>query len=446
LPTLLIIYPHWHPANLAGVHRPRLIGNYLPDFGWKVRVLTVEEQYFEETLDPDFHRTFSENFEVTRVRAKKVTKPRIIGDIGLRSMKYIKRKALEIIRTEKIDFVWIPIPSFYMALVGPYLYKRTGVPYGIDYIDPWVRDLTNQRNPRAILSQWIARMLEPKAVKKAALITGVNRKYYEAVLERNKLLDRKPHPVIEADFPYGFDPNDHKIILENIDYPWAKATSKASSLQHHGEGRGPVWLYTGAFLPNSHLFVDLLFKALAEIRQEKNGILENHQFWFIGTGPYPAKRITAYAADHGIQDQVFEIRERAPYLHTLNYQTAADTLMIIGSTEKHYTASKTYQSLLSRRPVFALLHHQSQALEVLKECKADTYAVGYDDRQSETDFLNAMKKVLWARIENNTWNPDLASLEKYSARESARKLSLALEEALEQSAVASRQSAVGSLQ
>lgn len=27
--TVLIIYPHWVPANLAGVQRPRLIVNYL---------------------------------------------------------------------------------------------------------------------------------------------------------------------------------------------------------------------------------------------------------------------------------------------------------------------------------------------------------------------------------------------------------------------------------
>ena len=46
--NMLIIYPHWPPSNLAGVHRARLISNFLPDFGWHPIVLTVKEIYYEE--------------------------------------------------------------------------------------------------------------------------------------------------------------------------------------------------------------------------------------------------------------------------------------------------------------------------------------------------------------------------------------------------------------
>ena len=50
---LLIVYPHWPPSNLAGVHRSRLIANFSREFGWDVTVLTVNESHYEETLDPD---------------------------------------------------------------------------------------------------------------------------------------------------------------------------------------------------------------------------------------------------------------------------------------------------------------------------------------------------------------------------------------------------------
>ena len=124
---VLIIYPHWHPANLAGVHRPRLIGNFLKSFGWTPRILTVQKEYFEETPDHDFKRTFSSDFEVTRVKALKNGKPRIIGDIGLRAFYQLYKKAREIIETEKIDFIWLPIPSFYNSLLGRLLYEKSQV-------------------------------------------------------------------------------------------------------------------------------------------------------------------------------------------------------------------------------------------------------------------------------------------------------------------------------
>ena len=47
LRKVLILYPHFPPSNLAGVHRPRLFAQHLPDFGWEPVVLTVDEKYYE---------------------------------------------------------------------------------------------------------------------------------------------------------------------------------------------------------------------------------------------------------------------------------------------------------------------------------------------------------------------------------------------------------------
>lgn len=417
LKKLLIIYPHWHPANLAGVHRPRLIGNYLKDFNWQPRVLTVQPQYFEEKPDPDFEKTFSPDFEVTRVKAIKVTKPRIVGDIGLRAFFHLYREAKQIIRKEAIDFIWLPIPSFYNALLGRLLYERCKVPYGIDYIDPWVRDLSNQRSARATISQWTARFLEPIAVKQASLISGVSYPYYQPVLKRNfpeTLKTQNPKLPVHVAMPYGFDPNDHKIKLENLVFPWGNNTNKK------------IWMYAGAFLPNSHVLMDAFFKGIANLRQ-KGKWDEDIQLWFIGTGLYPAKRITAYAKDHGIDDMVFEKRERYPFLQILNFLSAANTVMIIGSTEKHYTASKTYQSLLSERPVISIFHHESSAIKVMEDCNADQFTVRYKPNMTPDNIAKSFEKVLLKRLNEENWTPDLTALDQYSARESTRKLVEAIE-------------------
>lgn len=182
-----------------------------------------------------------------------------------------------------------------------------------------------------------------------------------------------------------------------------------------------IWLYAGAFLPNSHVLLNAFFQAIAELRQA--GQWDNSiQLWFIGTGLYPAKRITAYAQDHKINDIVFEDRDRYPFLQVLNFLAAADTVMIIGSTEKHYTASKTYQSLLSGRPVVSVFHHQSSAIKVMEDCKADAFTMRYKPVMNQQEMVNAFKAILIKRLQTDQWEPDLSALDQYSAKESARVL------------------------
>lgn len=465
--TILIIYPHWHPSNLAGVQRPRLIGNYLKNFDWTPRVLTVDENFYEDIADKDFEKIFSPDFIVTRVQAIPINKKqinavnglwhkilynilcvftinfrfRIFGDIVIRAFLPLLKEAQNIIKNEKIDFVWLPIPNFYNAILGRLLYEKTKVPYGIDYIDPWVRDISNQKNQRAVISQWIARWLEPIAIKKVSVISGVSTPYYAPAIERNfptiaQQLLNSSHPQINKStnrkithiaMPYGFDPNDHKIKLHNLIYPWNTNHIKTSSNTQIQTSKHPkIWLYAGAFLPNSHVLLDALFKSIAELRNEKRWD-ESIQLWFIGTGSYPAKRIKAYAMDHDIDDIVFENRERYPFLQVLNFLSAADTVMIIGSTEKHYTASKTYQSLLSKRPVFSIFHYESSAVKVMNDCKADQFTVRYKPEMSQEEIVLAFKKTIIRRLNDSIWQPDLSALEQYSARESARKLVEAIE-------------------
>lgn len=406
LKNILIPYGHWPPSNLAGVHRARLIGNFLTQLGYHPIVVTIKPEYYEEKLDHDMLKTVSPDIEVHHVDAKPVGKIRVIGDIGIRGFKPMKAKCLEIIQSRQIDFIWIPIPSFYSSLLGPELFKKTGVPYGIDYIDPWVRDISNIPGWRIKLSLMVAKYLEPKAVKHASLITGVSTPYYQAVLDRNF----KNKAIVHAGMPYGFDPNDHKIELPQVKPPW------------EDDDDVKPWVYAGAFLPNSYLFMDCFFEAIKRMRTK--GVWDEQiRLYFVGTGAYQHKSIAEYAQDHGIADIVKEDRSRYPFLHILQYLNRANTVMVIGSTEKHYTASKTYQSLLSEQPVFAMFHGESTATQVMEECKADRFTCRYMDGMEREKIIGETEKILQDRIEfDGSWKPDLKALDKYSALQSAKVL------------------------
>jgi hypothetical protein len=406
--TVLIIYPHWPPSNLAGVHRARLISNFLPDFDWHPIILTVHEDFYEEKLDVDFLKTVRSSTEVIKVKARPVNSSRrFIGDIGLRAFFQLRKKASQLLRDRKIDFIWVPIPSYYTTLMLPGLYKKYKTPYGIDYIDPWVkpRDVLGSFMSKAYVSNIVARLLEPYAVGKAALISGVDEAYYQPVLDRNF----KGKKVVHVGMPYGFDPKDHQIQLENVKLPWNKGEE--------------AYVYAGAFLPKSHLFLKSLFKVIAQLKANDNWIATK-KLYFLGTGTYPGKQIKEYAREYGIDELVVEKNERFPFLHILYFLNQAKGVIVLGSTEKHYTASKIFQSLLSQRPVFAIFHHQSSAVTILKESNSAQFLVEYYEGMQEGEVINKLgEKVEEFFLENkNNWRINLVVLDKYSSQESTKGL------------------------
>ncbi len=63
----------------------------------------------------------------------------------------------------------------------------------------------------------VARFLEPIAVKKASLITGVAESYYKGVMERNPLL---LHQAVVGAMPYGGEKTDHEKLSGLNIQPW----------------------------------------------------------------------------------------------------------------------------------------------------------------------------------------------------------------------------------
>ena len=388
--------------------RVRLMVNFLEEFGWEPIILAVHPKFYEEEKSEDLLKLVKDSIRVIHVDAKNASRIRLYGDIALRAFGNLKTKAIEIIKSEKIDCMWVPIPPFYTALIGRKVHEATGVPYVIDYIDPWVHEFpgSNKVFSRAKLASVVANYLEPIAVKKAAGFTGVSSAYYLPVFDRNPHLRGIPH----SGMPYGFDANDYNAKPNNSRLLWAD------------DGNVIPYIYAGAFLPNAHYFVDELFKIIASLKA--NGKLNPQvRFFFAGTGKTNLKSIADYAAAHGLQDIVFEKRERIPYLEVLNNLSNATGILAIGSTEMHYTASKIFQSILSKKPVFTVFHHQSTVINILKETNTGTYLVKYVEEEKEVDFELRLRQMFQSfLIEGNGWNPILEKMQKYSARSSAGSL------------------------
>lgn len=412
---ILIISPHYPPSNLAAVHRSRLFAQHLPSFGWEPIILAVHEDYYEETLDWNLHKLIPEGQRVEKVKAFKVTKPRLIGDIGLRGFFQLRKKAVEIIQQEKIDFVYIPIPSFYVSLIGPYVYKKTGVKYGIDYIDPWVHTFPGSDKifSRHWFSTKIAKFLEPIAIRKAALITGVADGYYKGVIERNQYLLKT---CFFGAMPYGGEKRDHDEVskLNIAPYLFEKKENKMQLV------------YAGAMLPKAYLPLEKIFESIAQ-----NLILfEGLEFHFIGTGSrpndYESYNIKPLAEKYGLwQSIVFEYPKRIPYLDVLIHLEKSDAVFILGSTEPHYTPSKVYQGVLSQKPIFAILHKDSSAARVIETANAGL--VFTFDGEQGVDFIAREFTTSYNNFKHFVANFTPSSVDKkifenYSAKEITKQL------------------------
>ena len=357
---ILIISPHFPPSNLAAVHRSRLFAQHLPAFGWQPFIVAVHEQFYEEQLDWDLFKLLPDNLIVEKVKAFPVTRPRVLGDIGLRGLFQLYSKAKQLIKENKIDFLYIPIPSFYIALLGRWLHHSTGIRYGIDYIDPWVHQFpgSDRLFSRHWFSTKLAKLLEPIAIKKAVLITGVAAGYYHGVIERN------PHLLQQAHFaamPYGGEKEDHAMVktLQLKPYLFSKK-------------KGIIQLvYAGAMLPKAFEPLKKIFAAISK-HPDRYSYIEIH---FIGTGKSPndaeGYNIRPLAMECGLwQNMVYEYPARIPYLDVLVHLNEADGVFILGSTEPHYTPSKVYQAVLSGKPIAAVLHTESSACTVIRESGA----------------------------------------------------------------------------
>lgn len=407
--NILLITPHYPPSNLAAVHRSRLFAQHLPTLGWNPIILTVHEDYYEESLDWKLHQLLPKDQRVEKVSAFKVTKPRLIGDIGLRGFFQLRRRALELIRAEKIDFVYIPIPSFYMALLGPYLFKKTGVHYGIDYIDPWVHVFPGSDKifSRHWFTTQLAKFLEPIAIKHASLITGVSEGYYKPVLDRNPHLKTQ---VLTAAMPYGGEESDHHFIRsrgkDDSSLPLLSAgsfnPSTTSTLK---------FVYAGAMLPKAYKPLDEVFKALSTLQPSTP--LQLHFIGTIGTIKPFAEKYKLWGST------VMEHPDRIPYLDVLSELDAADAVFILGSTEPHYTPSKVYQAVLSGKPILAVLHEASTAVRVLRESMAGIVVTMKGEEDLDTlaaRFSEGLKEFM---VFKQTFDPNKinrAAFEQYSAK------------------------------
>ena len=419
---LALVSGHFPPSNLVGAQRARLWSRYLPEFGWEPIVVTGDPAEYEERPDPDLERLVAPGLRVVHAKTLSTRPVRLVGDIGIRSFWGCYRALAKMAKAGEIDFVMVTIPSNFLAPVGRLVHLRTGLPFGIDYQDPWVNPWTGKekRFSRAWASNRLAEILEPWSVRDAALITAMAPGYAAGMLERNPGVAARSEL---AYMPMGAAPEDYALV---------RRLGRAPFLFDPADGRFHM-IYAGALLPAGLVVLDAFLAGLRILRERAPQIASILRVHFVGTGSSPddphGHRVLPRARAAGVEAMVDEHPHRIGYVDTLNHLMHASAVLVLGSTESHYTPSKVFQAMLSERPVFALLHRDSTAVAMIRASRVGEVLTL---TEAELPAPQTVAAALQSFVDHPTYQADSADrsvFEDYSARESTRQFAQALDRA-----------------
>ena len=409
------------PSNLVGAQRARLWSRYLPEFGWEPIVVAADPRHYEERPDLDLERLVSPELRVIHAPTLPVKPVKLVGDIGLRALWGCYRVLSDLARRREIEFVMVTIPANFLAPVGRLIHRRFGLPYGIDYQDPWVHEWAGIEVPlsRAWASYHLAMRMEPWAVRDAALITGMAPGYVAGMLERNPEVAKR---AVLAYMPMGTAPEDYDLV---------RTLRKAPFLFDPADGKFHL-IYAGALLPAGIVVLDAFLKGLRALREIAPTLAARLRVHFVGTGTSPDDptgfRVMPRACEAGVDNLVDEHPARIGYVDALNHLQLSNAVLVLGSTERHYTPSKVFQALLSERPVFALLHADSTAVDMVSKARAGTVLTLTEAGLPDPATIARALAELIERPPVTSF--DRSGFDAYSSRESTRALAAALDEAI----------------
>lgn len=416
---VLIISPNFPPINAADMHRVRQSLPYFEEMGWKATVLAVKPEFVEMSQDPLLLKTIPESSEIHWLKAFEARKTRKfgLGNIGYRSLYYFRKAGNHLLKKEKFDLIYFSTTAFPVMILGKYWKKKFGIPFIIDMQDPWRNDFyldkpKNERPPKFWFAYRMDKYMEATTMKRVDGIISVSPGYPKTLMERYQNIKPEMCTVI----PFGGAKVDFDIV-EKSSLPNRLFTKDDGKINFAYIGRGGH---------DMNLALNAIFGALKKGLDQNPELFSKIRMFFVGTS-YAAdgkglKTIEPIAANYGVEKQVTEITDRLPYFEALKVLKDSDILIIPGSTDTNYTASKLYPYILAQKPLIAVFNENSSVVEILGKTRAGVCATFANEEPPEkiSDHVLAVYNEFLAKIPftpNTNWD----EFEPYSAREATRR-------------------------
>lgn len=384
---LLAVSPRFAPTNGADTHRLRLLLKHATASGWQVEVLAVDPADVVGPIDSWLEATLPPDVLVHRVRAWQL-KGWGLNGLAQRSAWLLYRKGCDLLVTGRFDLVFFSTTEFALHALGPLWQRRYGVPFCMDYQDPWVNDYY-LRHPGVVppggrmkyaFADRMHRALERFVVRRCAgfiavsqaYLADLERRYGEAVVGKPMLV--KPFPAEPAE-------------LDEMCACTERPESGKASM---------IWRYIGRGGPDMVKAASAFFRAWR--RAIENGtfapdaaVLEVNGTSYAAAGR-GEKTFVPLVAGTELASRVREDPDRLGYSDMLRSLLCSDALVVFGSDDPAYTASKIYPYLMADKPLLAIFHEKSSVVRLMRETGGGV-CVTFNERTNVDELALAIREA-----------------------------------------------------
>ncbi|HKP12577.1 MAG TPA: glycosyltransferase, partial [Blastocatellia bacterium] len=326
---VLIVSPHFPPINAPDHQRVRMSLPYFRRYGWEPYVLAVRPDCVEGVHDTLLEKMVPDDVPVTRTGALPVNQTRAVGlgSLSLRCLPHMLAAGSGIIAREKIDLVYFSTTMFPVMALGRRWLSRFGVPYVLDFQDPWLNDYYERPGAppppggrlKYGVARTLARVLEPYTMRRVRHSISVSPAYPSTLMGRYSWLRENQFTVL----PFGAAEKD----FESLPSLGVKQT-----IFTPGDGRRH-YVYVGRGGGDMEKALRILFLGIRSDREKHGGRWEKVRLHFVGTtyamGERAAKSVEPVAAACGVADLVEEHAYRIPYFEALQVLADSDGIILV---------------------------------------------------------------------------------------------------------------------
>lgn len=412
---VLLVCPRFAPSNAADSHRARLLLPYFREQGIDVEVLAVDPRDVDGPVDPWLEAQLPEHVPVHRVRGWRL-RGWGLGGLAQRAALPLLNYGSRLFSERAFDLVLFSTTEFLVHILGPVWQARHGVPFCMDYQDPWVNDYyrlhPEVEPPGGRLKHWLVDMLhraaERRVVPRASGLLAVSEAYPQALDARYG--DRMP-AVPRIVLPFPSEP--------------AEFRNQSPSTPIERGADSFIWRYVGRAGPDMKRAIRTFFDGWRTAQSLGASPAHGMRLETFGTtyaNPSHsgfAFSVAPLADEYGLSHQVTEEPGRIGYRQMLDKLLTADGLVLFGSDDPAYTASKLYPYLLSRKPLLVICHERSSIATVMEAAGGGKCVTFSSDESAQSA---ARVAAVLASV------PEIAPLnmhafEPYTARIQARQIS-----------------------
>lgn len=360
---VLVVVSAWEPALVADMHRARILAWELPPLGWQVEVLTPSASEVRQDIIETAAAAFfapSTPVHVVGSFAARLWKALGSRTHTWKTLPPMASRLRRLLAEDRFDLVYFSTTTFNYFALGPRYCRAAGIPYVLDFHDPWARSgqcPAARGGLRTRLTDWLARRLEHSAVTRAAGIVAVSPTYLDDL--RRRYGPSSPAWLAAgraAVIPFGARAGD----LDEAHRGLLVAPLTTSRFDE------PILVtYVGAGGSIMQRGWRLVCEALAALRGRGDSRVERLRIRLMGTSygwrPGDPRLLQAIADEAGVGDLVEEIPERVSYRGSLEALLRADGALVLGVDDAGYVPSKLSSYGLSGKPLLAVFRRDGPA-------------------------------------------------------------------------------------